>query len=177
MMIQIDKTDFLYKMLQKLGVDSEEIDNKYIEFASYGVTNIKDFNNYLLSALEVVDDNAFDEADLEEVADYYYDLKKVKKIPKTKFVAMLKEYKQTPTVELNEQLINSQLKDVLLIACQYKITHNDLNLSDLVQVGNLGLITALDKYNVDSKVAFETYLNYWVLDAINKEFTQGEKNG
>ena len=48
-MIQIDNTDFLYKTLQKLGVEEQEIDNKYLEFASQGVSNMTDFNNYVLS--------------------------------------------------------------------------------------------------------------------------------
>ena len=36
---------------------------------------------------------------------------------------------------------------------------------------------AVEKYNPNAKISFETYLNYWILDAIYNEFTQGEKNG
>ena len=38
-------------------------------------------------------------------------------------------------------------------------------------------MTAVDKFDIQSKLSFDIYLNYWILDAINKEFTQGEKNG
>ena len=41
-MIQIDKMDFLYKTLQKLGVDDEELDEKYLAFASEDVSSVKD---------------------------------------------------------------------------------------------------------------------------------------
>ena len=176
-MIQIDKTDFLYKTLNKLGVQTEDIDDEYLRFANEGVATINDFNNYLLSQIELVGNEELSDDWLEGVADYYYDIKAIKKIPKSKFLSALKEYKQTKDVKLRDSIINSQLKEALLIACAYKYRHNELILDDLVQISNMGLINAVEKYQVDSRIAFDTYLHYWILDAINKEFTQGEKNG
>ena len=176
-MIQIDKTDFLYKTLQKLGVDEQEIDNKYIEFANAGIATLKDFNNHIQASLGLDYVGDFDESVLEEVVDYYSDLKSSKSPAKSKITALLKQYKQTQDDKIRVDIINSQLKDVLFIACTYKLRHIDINLSDLVQICNLGLITAVSKFDVDAKLTFETYLNYWILDVINKEFTQGEKNG
>lgn len=176
-MIQIDKTDFLYKTLQKLGLDEKEINDKYLEFANAGIATLKDFNNYLQASLGLDYIGDFDESVLEEVVDYYSDLKSNKSVAKSKISTLLKQYKQTQDEKIRATIINSQLKDVLFIACTYKLRHADINLSDLVQVCNLGLMTAVDKYNIDAKLTFETYLNYWILDVINKEYTQGEKNG
>lgn len=174
-MIQIDRTDFLYKTLQKLGED--DIETKYLEFAQNGICSLKDFNNHIQSRLGMDYIGEFDESMFEDVVDYYKDLKLNKTPAKNKIATLLKQYKQTPSNELKTDIINSQLKEVLLIACAYKLYHNDVNLNDLVQVCNLGLIKAVDKYDEQCKLAFDTYLNYWILDAIQNEFTQGEKNG
>lgn len=176
-MIQIDNSDFLYKTLQKLGVDNENIENEYMSFAESGVTNIKDFNNNLQSKLGMDYLGEFDESVFEDVVDYYNDLKSNKSPAKNKVLEMLKQYKQAPQERLRADIINSQLKEVLLIACAYKLRHTDINLNDLVQICNLGLMTAVDKFKVENKLPFDIYLNYWILDAINNEFTQGEKNG
>ena len=176
-MIQIDKTDFLYKTLQKLGVEDAYIDEKYLAFASIGISNAKDFNNHLQASLGLDYLGEFDENWFDDVADYYKDLKSNKMPPKNKVIQLLKEYKQSPNEKLRIDIINSQLKEVLLIACAYKISHTDINLSDLVQICNLGLMTAVEKFDVTAKLSFDIYLNYWILEAINKEFTQGEKNG
>ena len=90
---------------------------------------------------------------------------------------MLKQYKETPGEQLRVDIISSQLQETLLIACGYKLRHTDVDLNDLVQVCNMGLMVAIEKYKADSRLSFEIYLNYWILNSINKEFTQGEKNG
>ena len=176
-MIQIDNSDFLYKTLQKLGVDDSNIESEYLTFATSGITNIKDFNNELQSSLGMDYLGEFDESVFEDVVDYYKDLKSNKSPAQNKVLGLLKEYKTNPKENIRIDIINSQLKEVLLIACAYKLRHADINLNDLVQICNLGLITAVDKFDANAKLSFETYLNYWILQAIKKEFTQGENNG
>ena len=174
-MIQIDKNDFLYKTLLNLGEDKDLIDSKYERLASLGLSNIKDFNNHIQAGLGLDYLGEFDEEWFDDVADYYKDLKTNKSPAKNKILSLLKQYEINPTSQLKNDIINSQLKEVLLIACAYKMCHTDINLSDLVQVCNLGLITAVDKFKTQAKLNFELYLNYWIMDAIDKEFTQGEK--
>ena len=173
-MIQIDKTDLLYKTLQNLGVAEDELDKQYINFASDGIITAKDFNNYLQAKLGMDYVGDVDEQQLESIVDYYGDLKSCTKPAKNKVVGMLKQYAQQPNAQLRNDIISSQLKEVLLIACAYKLQHADANLNDLVQVCNIGLINAVEKYNVTTKLAFDTYLHYWIWDAINKENTLGE---
>lgn len=175
-MIQIDNTDFLYKTLQKLGVEEDLIQEEYLKFASEGIATLKDFNNNLQSKLGMDYLGEFEDSCFEEVVDYYKDLKLNKSPAKSKVNTLLKQYKQNPQESLRIDIINSQLKEVLLIACGYKLNHNDINLSDLVQICNIGLMNAVDKYDIDAKLSFETYLNYWILQAINQEYTIGEKN-
>lgn len=176
-MIQVDKTDFLYKTLLKLGVQERNMEDVYLSYANEGVGNIKEFNNTLQSRLGLDYLGEFDENDFEEVVDYYADLKLNKAPAKSKVLSMLKQYKLSPDEDLRNDIISAQLKDVLLIACAYKLRHNDINLADLVQICNMGLMTAIEKFDVNARMQFEIYLNYWILETINNEFTQGEKNG
>lgn len=174
-MIQIDKTDFLYKTLQKLG--EQDLDKQYLEFASEGVSSVKEFNNLIQSRLGLDYLGDFDESWFEEVADYYKDLHSHKLPAKNKVASLLKEYNQNPKEDIKKDIINSQLNEVLLIACAYKVSHPTVNLNDAVQICNIGLINAVNKFDVDAKLSFELYLNYWIMKEIQKEFTQGEKNG
>lgn len=176
-MIQVDKTDFLYKTLLKLGVQEQDMEDRYLSFANEGVSNMREFNNAVQSRLALDYLGEFDENDFEEVVDYYADLKINKSPAKSKVLSMLKQYKLSQDANLRQSIISSQLKDVLLIACAYKLRHTDINLGDLVQTCNMGLMIAVDKFDVNARMQFETYLNYWILETINSEFTKGEKNG
>ncbi len=171
-MINIDKSDFVYKTLISLGVD--DIESEYIKLINNGISDIKSLDNYLLSQLGLDFLGEVDEQALEDVLPYFSDLKSVKKVPKTKLNKMLDEYCATLDKQLKNEIINTQLNNVLLLACAYKMRHMDINLNDLVQTCNIGMINAIDKYSKLSKIKFDTYINYWILDAINKEFTIGE---
>ena len=176
-MIQVDKTDFLYKTLLKLGVQEQDMEDRYLSFANEGVSNMREFSNALQSRLGLDYLGEFDENDFEEVVDYYADLKLNKAPAKSKVLSMLKQYKLSQDTNLRQSIISSQLKDVLLIACAYKLRHTDINLADLVQTCNMGLMIAVDKFDANARMQFETYLNYWILETVDNEFTKGEKNG
>lgn len=169
-MIQIDRNDCLYKVLTKLKADN--IDDCYVKFANEGLSSVKDFNNYLQARLGLDYLGDMDESVFEEVLPYYRDLKKSRGSANGG-LKLLKQYKQTLDKQTREQFVNGKLKDVLLIACAYKLRHKDINLSDLVQVCNIGLLNAIDKYEEQAKLNFDVYLHFWILNEIEKEFTIG----
>lgn len=170
MMIEIDKSDCLYKILTKLKVD--DIEASYVKFANEGLSSVKDFNNYLQASLGFDYLGELDESEFEEVLLYYSDLKKSKPASSSS-LKLLKQYKKDLNSQTREQFVNSRLKEVLLIACAYKTRHKEVNLSDLVQVCNLGLLIAIDKYDEQAKLSFDVYLRFWILESIKKEFTVG----
>lgn len=172
-MIEIDKSDFIYKSLVKLG-EEDKIENQYLKLVGEGISNIKDLNRYLQANLGMDYMDDFDEQILEEVVDYYHDLKKIKKLSSTKLNALLKEYQNSKDEQIKSQIISSQLQDTLLMACSYKLRHMELNLADLVQVANMGLMCAITKYKSESRIPFSTYLAYWVLNTMIEEFNLGE---
>ena len=170
----IDKTDELYRYLAKLGVD--DIDKAYIEFASLGRCTRADVQAYLMSKLEPSVIDEIDEKELEKVLDYFIDLKSMKVIKTKDMSKALKDYKNTNDPELRELIINSNLRDVLMICLNYKSLHKDVDIQDLVQIANIGLLTALDKYQPDSRIAFMDYIVYYLNEQISEEFEE-KKNG
>ena len=63
-----------------------------------------------------------------------------------------------------ENLINSNLRLVVKIARGY-LTH-DMDLLDLIQEGNLGLIKAAEKFDFRKNVRFSTYASFWIKQSI-----------
>lgn len=171
-MIVIDEKDNLYKYLTKLGVDN--IDSKYREFAELGRIKRSDIQAYLIEKFRPSIKEDIDETELEKVVDYYADLKKIKPVSKQKLNLLLMSYKQTHNKDVKNLIIQSQLKDVLHMCLNYHTTHKDIDIQDVVQVANMGLINALDKYDDKARIDFRDYIVYYIREEIIKEIE--EKN-
>lgn len=169
-MIQIDKTDSLYKYLQNLGI--EDVDKQYQELAENGRFKLDDVRKYFRSKLEPSSTEDVSDEDLERVLDYYIDLKKLKSVSQKEIKQLLLEYKQTSSTETKEKIINSQLKDILYLCLNYKTLHKDVDVQDLIQVANIGLLNAINKYNPATKIEFKDYVVYWVRESIISSYEE-----
>ena len=67
-------------------------------------------------------------------------------------------------VEAKKMLINCNLRLVVSIAKHYM--NRNIPLSDLIQEGNLGLMKAADKFDVDMGFKFSTYATWWIRQGI-----------
>jgi len=74
---------------------------------------------------------------------------------------------------LRNDIIAANLRLVVSIAKNYH--HNSLNLLDLVQEGNLGLMKAVDKFDYRREIKFSTYATWWIRQSITRAiFTLGK---
>jgi RNA polymerase primary sigma factor len=75
--------------------------------------------------------------------------------------------------KLRNEIVESNLRLVVSIAKHYY--HSTLNLLDLIQEGNLGLMRAADKFDVHRGIKFSTYATWWIRQAITRAiFTHGK---
>lgn len=174
-MIEIDKTDFLYKHLTKLGV--EDVDKAYLEFARHGISTLKDFKKHIYS---LYGDNFYKEigsGGLDSVVDFYHDVKISKKVSKQELTRLLKEYKVDGDKEKLELIIDTKLKDMIFMGTMYATQIYETLIEDVVQTCNIGLLKAIQKYDPKSRISFDDYVDYWVSEEIKENYSKEENNG
>ncbi len=72
-----------------------------------------------------------------------------------------------------ERLINSNLRLVVKIAKGYP--SQEMDLIDLIQEGNLGLIKAAEKFDFKKNVRFSTYASFWIKQSITRALANKSK--
>ena len=76
--------------------------------------------------------------------------------------------------EAKEKFINSNLR--LVISNAKKFSNRGLSFMDLVQEGNIGLLTAVVKFDVDKGNKFSTYATWWIRQAIQRAIADKGRN-
>ena len=169
-MINIDKNDSLYKYLSALNIDN--IDEVYVELAENGRFKLDDVRQYFRATFQPSQTEDIDEKELEKVLDYYVDLKQTKHFNSQQVKKLLVEYKNTNDQRIKELIINSQLKDILYLCLNYSTLHKDVDIQDLVQIANIGLIEAIERYNPNARIDFKDYMVYYVRENVKNNFEE-----
>lgn len=80
-------------------------------------------------------------------------------------IRMFRRFK-TGDLSAREDLIVHNLRLVLKVA--YKYVNSGLELEELIQEGNVGLIQAIDRYDYEKGYKFSTYALWWIRQSINR---------
>jgi len=168
--ITIDKKDNLYKYLK--GLQVENIDEVYLELAQNGRFKLDDVRQYFRATFAPSQTEDILESELEKVLDYYVDIKKLKHLNSKALKDKLTEFKQTKNEKIKTEIINSQLKDILYLCLNYSTLHKNIDVQDLVQVANLGLIKAIEKFEPMAKIEFKDYMVYYIRESIKNEYEE-----
>ncbi len=72
-----------------------------------------------------------------------------------------------------ESLVNSNLRLVIKIAHHYIIPSNKI--MDIIQEGNIGLMTAARKFSPDFNVRFASYASLWIKQSISRYLTSNDE--
>lgn len=90
------------------------------------------------------------------------------KINKREVKKLFKVYNKTGSIKAREKLIFLHMNLVRYLASRF--LNKGESFDDLVQVGSLGLIKAIDRYNLSRKVEFTTYAIPTILGELKRHF-------
>ena len=98
---------------------------------------------------------------------YLQDVRKNKVLTDEEFNELFIRYKRGDN-KAREKLILSNLFLVIFLAKKMHSSHKNTiyNIMDLIQEGNVGLIIALEKFDINNGSKFATYAYYWVLQSM-----------
>ncbi|MCK9456706.1 MAG: RNA polymerase sigma factor SigA [bacterium ADurb.Bin157] len=96
--------------------------------------------------------------------DYFKDLKKYPPLTKEEEILLLKQVKEG-NERAKKRLIVANLRFVVAVAKRYRHI-NEVPFEDLIAVGNLGLMRAAQRFDVDKNVRFISYAVWWIRQAM-----------
>jgi len=77
--------------------------------------------------------------------------------------------------EAHLRFVESNLRLVMKIAQDYSNYVGTLDFADIVNEGNIGLMMAVDRYDVDKGVKFSSYASYWIKHTIRKSLSNDSR--
>ena len=110
-------------------------------------------------------ENTSDIAVASSVKMYLKEIGRYKLLTKEEEIELAEKIKNGSAAAKNT-LINHNLRLVVSIAKHYM--GRGMSFSDLIQEGNLGLIKAVDKYDLSKGFRFSTYATWWIKQSISR---------
>lgn len=99
-------------------------------------------------------------------------LKEINRIPLLSHEEEIKlaEEAQSGNKAAKDKLVKSNLRFVVNVAKKYQ--NRGLDLTDLISEGNIGLMTAVDKFDVSKGYHFISYAVWWIRQSISKAVSE-----
>lgn len=91
---------------------------------------------------------------------------------------LIKKYDslQQKEKEINYHIINANLGLVMSVAIKYASSHEKvLSVSDLIQEGNLGLMKAVERFDITKGFKFSTYAIWWIRQSISRSKADNDR--
>ncbi len=94
---------------------------------------------------------------------YLAEVRRFKLLSREKEIELAEKGKNQNDQATADKLVSANLRLVLKIALSYhKSWGEDWSLLDLIQEGNVGLVLAAKKYDLEKKAKFSSYASFWI---------------
>ena len=182
----IDKNSYK-KLCNKYGEDN--VDKYIIEYEEIGTNakisdNISKILDFLVKDEENKEENTTDnDFNNDVIVDDYTDdsvkqyLKEIGKIPtfsedeeKEIFRKYNNAIDEKEKIKISQEIVTANLKLVVSIAKKY--VKPSYSILDVIQDGNIGLMKAIDKYDLNRGYKFSTYATWWIKQSITRALSE-----
>ncbi|MBU1076857.1 MAG: RNA polymerase factor sigma-32 [Spirochaetes bacterium] len=92
---------------------------------------------------------------------YIWEVNQYPLLSKEEEEELIRQYKNHHDVDAAKKILMAHLRLVVKISFEYYNQYY-VSLFDLIQEGNLGIITAIKKFDPEKKVRFSTYAQWWI---------------
>ena len=96
----------------------------------------------------------------DEISQFFDGVGKLKSLNKEENEELFLLYKQNPSISIRNKIVEGNLRLVIELAKQYSNQGHDF--MSLIQEGNLGLMEAVDKFDVEKGFAFSSYATIYI---------------
>jgi len=154
------ESNILYDMLSTMELTSEEVDKIFSLLSEEGLKVVDN------SETKISYDDLIKEISLDDPVKMY--LKDIGRVPllSEEEEKELAERMMNGDEEAKTKLSEANLRLVVSIAKRY--VGRGMQLLDLIQEGNLGLIKAVEKFDYTKGFKFSTYATWWIRQAITR---------
>lgn len=109
---------------------------------------------------------------LDPLHSYFSELRSIKPVSKKEYIALWKKAKKGNKVAINRLI---ELNYCLVIPIAKRFSKKGVDFMDLVSDGNMGLVRAVEKFDLSKNVRFSTYATYWIEQFIRKSIEDNSK--
>ena len=109
---------------------------------------------------------------------YLDDIKNLEPFTEKEEKELFTEYQATLSKDVYNKILEKSLRYVPYYVSRYiskKNISSELDFMDLVQEGNLGLMYALEKFDLNKNIRFISYAKHWIRNYINKAIMEKGK--
>ncbi|MFW6007634.1 MAG: sigma-70 family RNA polymerase sigma factor [archaeon] len=183
------KISLLLKNAIKKGfVTQDELDDAFKNYVLEDEQMEQIYNIFAENNVEIVADKTFykgnekrieNEQTVEHVAGESTFRRYLREMGTIPMVTMGKEIELAKKIENGDEVAKNELMEAnlrLVVSIAKRYTHRGLDINDLVQEGNLGLIKAVEKYDYKKGYKFSTYATWWIRQAITRAISDQSRS-
>jgi RNA polymerase primary sigma factor len=103
---------------------------------------------------------------------YFTELRAIKPVNQKEYIELWKKAKKGNKIAFNRLI---ELNYCLVIPIAKRFSKKGVDFMDLVSDGNMGLVRAVEKFDLSKNVRFSTYATYWIEQFIRKSIEDNSK--